>query len=209
VFFHRPFLIRVGCLLTALSLAGCASTNFKQYQAGEVRTVCQTAPGAMPAVVMWGTAWRTDQPKQGEREITAERGLRNFFAKNSCFRQAYVAGAVQGRSPLAMSDVEMIRWARAQPTVFGTLVQVRLEELDTRTDIRPSLVLWETSSQVQLRVRVLDMATMRLLTDKTIHWWNGGGYIIRGTGWLDDDLTAALEAVFAPAPTPATPAAKP
>lgn len=196
---RRPLTACLGLLAAAL-LGGCASTSITQYHAGDARSVCQPSSTAAPALVMWGAAWKDGQPNRGEREITAERGIRNYFAKATCFRQAYVAGSAQGRSPLGMSDVEMIRWARSQPTVYGTLVQLRLEELDTRTQFRPSLVLWETGSLVQLRVRVLDMASMRLLTERTIHWWNGGGYIIRGTGWLDDDLTAALESVFSVTP---------
>ena len=183
-------------LLLTFALGGCTSTTVVQYHAGESRPVCQEDDNISPVLILWGAAWRKDQHHRAEREAAAERGIRQYFARGDCFRHASIAGQAMGRSPLTLSDIDMIRWARGQTAPFSTVIQVRVEELDVRTQVQPSLVLWESDSLVQLRVRVLDMPSMRLQIDRTVHWKNGGGYAVRNTSTLSDDLSAALAAVF-------------
>lgn len=192
---HRLFRF-CSALLLAFALGGCTSTTVVQYHAGDSRPVCQEDGTASPVLILWGAAWRKDQHHRAEREAAAERGIRQYFARRDCFPHAYIAGQAMGRSPLTLSDIDMIRWARGQATPFNMLIQVRVEELDVRTQVQPSLVLWESDSLVQLRVRVLDMASMRLHMDRTVHWKNGGGYAVRNTSTLSDDLSSALGAVF-------------
>lgn len=192
----RRLISLCGSLLLTLGLGACTSTTVTQYHAGESHPVCQDDSNITPVLILWGSAWRKDQHHRGEREAAAERGIRGYFAQGTCFRKAYIASQALGRSPLALSDIEMIRWARAQAVPFTTLIQIRVEELDVQTEVRPSLVLWDSDSVAQLRVRVLDIGSMRLQIDRTIHWRSGGGYAVRNPSALGDDLGEALTAVF-------------
>lgn len=198
---HRPLRALIA-LAATVGLAACTSVSTTHHRAGEMRGICQPQVVDAAALVMWGAAWREDQKSPGEREIMAERGMRAFFDKGACFQKVDIVSAVRGRSPLTLSDVDMLRWTRAQPGNYGTLIQVRLEELTPRLAIRPSLILWEGGTEVQLRVRVLDVATMRLIADRSLRWSRSGGYALRGTGSLDDDMRAALEEVMLPVGEP-------
>ena len=181
----RRLLSLCGSLLLATTLGGCASTSITQYHAGESRSVCQDDGKVSPILILWGAAWRKDQHHRGEREATAERGIRRYFARGDCFRQAYIAGQAMGRSPLTLSDIEMIRWARAQSTPFSTLIQIRVEELDVENN----------RSVAQLRVRVLDMTSMRMQIDRTAHRSSSGLYMPDSVA-LDEAVDETLTAIF-------------
>lgn len=187
------------CLLAAaLALAGCAGTTTQQYRSGHAGTSCQAGSTRAPAVVVWGTAWRSNQAEQASREATAERTIREFFEGGGCLAKADVVNQVQGRASTTLSDVELLRWARAQPAGYEQLVQLRLEELTPQTTVRPSLVLWDSGNLVQLRARVLDVATMKLVSDRAVQVYVGGGYSLRGASALAQDLQSALQQAMAP-----------
>jgi len=47
-----------------------------------------------------------------------------------------------------------------------------------------------------LRLRVLNANTSALETDISIHWKDGGAFVLKGNKTLEQDLQAALASVF-------------
>lgn len=58
----------------------------------------------------------------------------------------------------------------------------------------PSLV--EGGTEGVLQLRVLDVRAAKPMVDVRTHWQNGGMFVIKGVGSLEQDMSAALAAVL-------------
>jgi hypothetical protein len=71
-----------------------------------------------------------------------------------------------------------------------------LEELSPTIMFYLSPIIWQGSTKVSLRIRVLDVVTSSLDSDVALNWEKGGAFVVRGANSLEDSLTAALISVF-------------
>ena len=55
---------------------------------------------------------------------------------------------------------------------------------------------WSSGTEVVLELRVFDVRTAKPMADIRAHWQNGGSFVIKGVGSLDQDMSAALAAVL-------------
>ena len=101
-----------------------------------------------------------------------------------------------GRKAVGLSDAEALKFATGSGGRYDRVIFVRVEELGPLIIIYPSPILWEGGTEVVLRVRVLNTNTSALEADITDHWKDSGALVLKGTKTLEQDLQAALTAVF-------------
>lgn len=185
------------CAVVSLAVlaAGCAATRVATHGVGSGAPVCESSAQA-DALILWGTAWRANQKDSARREQMADRAIRRFFAGSSCFASAEVMNAIGGRSAIGVSDAEVLKWARADRRAYSKIVVLRVEELGPLLVVHPSPVLWEGGTEVMLRARVLDAPTAALDRDVAVHWKNSGPFVLKGQWTLEEDMHAALRAMF-------------
>lgn len=201
---HRKAAIFVvKLLMSAFSIVvfgGCAATQVTTHAVGNTMSSTSAMATKQTALILWGTAWRTNQKEVALREGMAGRGITQYFSTAPCFSKVEILKSAAGREAVGMSDVEALNFAAAAGKEYGLIILVRVEELGPLIMIHPSPVLWEGGTEVALRVRVLNTRTAALETDTAIHWRNSGPFVLKGTRTLEQDIQAALASVFRPTP---------
>jgi len=147
-------------------------------------------------LVLWGTAWRSNQKAPARREKIASEAIERFFNSKFAGGPAAVMKTVDGQDVLSMSDSQILKSATVVSGKFQKIVVLRLEELGPTLAFYLSPILWAGSSHVMFRIRVLDAATSSLDSDVAVSWSKGGPFVLRGVKYLEGSLTAALAAVF-------------
>ena len=159
-----------------LALAGCASTKVDISGSAD-RPPCRPD---LSTLVLWTAKWRPDQKDIPERETAAWHGIQKFFIGSSCF------GTAEIRSSTALPS---------DTAAFGRVIAITVRELGPVVRIGlPSLV--EGGTEVVIEIKVFDGRTREPLADLRTHWQNGGAFVIKGVGTLEQDMTAALVATF-------------
>lgn len=158
-------------------LAGCASTRVETTGPRSAISLCQPA---WPTLVLWNTKWRPDQKDVVERETAAWNGIQKFFIGSSCFGGAEIREA--GTLP-------------ADTSSYGRVVLVTVRELGPIVRIGSPSVL-EGGTEVVIETKVLDGRSRQTLLDQRTHWQNGGPFVVKGVGTLEQDMRAALEATL-------------
>lgn len=182
--------------LTVVLLAGCATTRVTTHVAGGKPPLCEALTTTETALVLWGAAWRDNQKEVALREEMAGRALTRSFETSSCYARVAVLRQAMDREAIGLSDAEALQFASSLSLSPDKIILVRVEELGPFIILHPSPVLWEGGTEVQLRVRMLDAKTSALEADIAVHWRDGGAFVLKGTGTLEQDLESALASVF-------------
>ena len=193
--------IEVASLGAVCVLTGCASAYTTIVTTGTAlnEPLCQANSPAVSVAIFWATQWRTDQKEPALREAAALRGIQDFLTRSRCV-------ALAGVRHLAAEDApppndELLRLAAAMQPPPERIVLIVVRELGPRLVVG-SPVIVEGGTEVVVDVRVLDTRTSRLLADSRTIWRNGGSFVIKGVGTLDQDMSAALTAAFMPGGVP-------
>jgi len=166
------------------TLTACTSTTTAQLTPSPQEPVCSPVASA---VVWWKPQWRTDQKDVDAREAAAADGLRQFFQKSGCFKNAILE-----RSPHA-SDEAATDFARRGERVI--LIAVR--ELGPTVRIGASRALVEGGTEVVLSISEF-LPGRAAPRQFTVHWRNGGPGVLKGVASLPQDMQAALAAGLKP-----------
>ena len=135
---------------------------------------------SLSTLVLWTAKWRPDQKDVLEREAAAWHGIQRFFIGSSCF------GKTEIRSGEGMP---------ADAASFGRVIAITVRELGPVLRIGLPVPV-EGGTEVIMEIRILDARTREPLADLRTHWQNGGAFVIKGVGTLEQDMAAALGAVF-------------
>ena len=187
----RTSISSIAALAGAVALAGCASTQVEMFGSVPPTSVCQTGQQQMGALVLWGTQWRPDQKDVAQRDAAAEGGLKRFFAQSGCFARAEVRRVtMDGPMPEAKLN-EHIKAAAAKP---DRVLLLTVRELGPVVKLMASAALVEGGTEVVLSISPHTPGMPYNAEEYSIKWQNGGPGVIRGTGGLEDDMVAALQA---------------
>ncbi|HMU85702.1 MAG TPA: hypothetical protein PKC35_20315, partial [Leptospiraceae bacterium] len=148
------------------------------------------------SLILWGTAWRSNQKEPERRRSIARQAITNFFTTNFAIAPDSILEQIQGRDPVALSDTEILNFAQTSTHKWRQIVLIRVEELGPLIVIYPSPILWEGGTETRMRIRVLDIAPPALKTDVSLHRRDTGAFVLRGTGSLNHDLEFTLKEVF-------------
>jgi len=179
-----------------LAFFGCSTIRVNMHTVGLKPPLFQSDISNQKILVLWGAAWRSNQKEKERREQVASVVIPRFFNETSCYASATVQKFIAGRDAITMSDSEILKSDMVISGQFQKVVVVRLEELGPTLKFYLSPILWEGSTKVSLRIRVLDVATSSLGSDVATDWEKGGAFVIRGAKFFEESLTAALESVF-------------
>jgi len=188
---HLTYLI-----LASFLLSGCAVTQTTIHATGVIPPLCQAHAKQESALVLWGTAWRTNQKEMQLREEKASKAISQFFGTRSCYATTIVLRTLAGRDTVTLSDIEAIELSSALPDRYDKIILLRIEELGPLLMIYLSPILWEGGSEAAVRVRILDVNSGSLDADVAMRRRNSGAFVLRGTKHLEEDLKAALTQVF-------------
>jgi heat shock protein HslJ len=163
------------------ALAGCATTKVDVSGTGAGQPLC---PADHPStLVLWTTQWRPDQKDVLEREAAAWQGIQRFFVRSSCKTEIRNAAALP-----------------ADAASFAKVVAITVRELGPVVRIGlPGLV--EGGTEVVVETRISEGRSGRTLADLHTHWQDGGAFVIKGVGTLEQDMLSALAATFKEAET--------
>ena len=150
-------------------LGGCASTTVDMSGPGARERWCDPS---LSALVLWTPDWRPDQKDVPAREAAAQRGIDRFFSGSGCFSKAVVHRS---------STVE---------AGFQRVIFIKVRELGPIVVIGSPSIL-EGGTEVVLDIKVLDTPA-----EFRTHWKNGGAFVIKGVGTLEQDMAEALGAAF-------------
>lgn len=188
-----------GGLLLGL-LTACANLQVDNSGSTSREPLCQRSGEAISALVMWRPLWRPDQKEPALREEAARRGIQRFFATSGCYAHAEVVQTAENQRPgtsLSPSEVHDAAMALKVPAQRAVFVTVR--ELGPVLKLLSSLALVDGGTEVVLDVKVMATRTGETLGDFRTHWRNGGPWVIKGVGTLEDDMVAALGEALHPA----------
>jgi len=156
---------------------------------------CQVAGEHVTALVLWGPRWRPDQKDVPLREAAAESGIEEFFANSGCFVLANVR-RVPLEAPITKIGLkELIAESSPMP---DRVLTIAVRELGPIVKLLSSLALVEGGTDVLLEISAYDSANLDSRADFTVHWQNGGPWVLKGTGTLPHDIQAALAAALKP-----------
>lgn len=127
------------------------------------------------------------------REAAALRGIEDFFGRSGCIASPDIRRLPGEHVAEVPVDSELV--ASASRIAADRVLVIVVRELGPvlRRGI-PSLV--EGGTEVVLQVRVLDVRAAKPTADVRTHWQNGGMFVIKGVGSLEQDMSAALAAVL-------------
>lgn len=185
--------------LAALVLGGCATTQVRSAGQMPEAPLCQGPNETLSALILWGAQWRPDQKEPALREAAAKRGIEKFFAESRCFSSVRVVQSIEDRPVLevAAEDVRSLV-AREKPNASRALF-ITVRELGPVLKVFSSLALVEGGTEVVFDVRAQEVVSGKSGGDFQAHWRRGGPWVMKGTGSLDADMSAALTATLRPA----------
>lgn len=188
----RRLTMRTLYLVTCLGFAAgaCSSTQVHYSPQGPAEKICATAGEQMRALVLWKPHWRPDQKEPANREAAAKQGFEDFFRGSKCFSTAQLERTDAG------SIAEYLRLA---PAAAGNqkYLHITVRELGPVVRMFSSFALVEGGTEVVLDIEVSEAGNTH--TEKfTVHWQNGGAWVLKGVKTLSADLSAALTAALAP-----------
>lgn len=179
-----------------LILSGCSTIIIKAHIAGGKPPICGNITAGQKVLVLWGTAWRHEQKAKDRREQIASGAIKSFFDTRSSSCPATVLRSLDDKDPVSMSDAEILRSSSVVSGQFRKVIVIRIEELGPTLAFYLSPFLWQGSTNVCLRIKVLDVAGSSLDTDVALQWEKGGAFVLRGTKYLEESLVSALTSVF-------------
>lgn len=148
------------------------------------------------SLILWGTAWRSNQKEPEKRRSIARQAITDFFSSHFAVAPESILEQIHGRDPLTLSDAEILNFAQTSTRKWKVIVLIRVEELGPLILIYPSPILWEGGTETRMRIRVLNIAPPALKMDASVHRKDTGAFVLRGTGALDQDIALTLKEVF-------------
>lgn len=188
-----------GLSVIVLSMAGCASTRTEISGATLEHPLCANAGQPVAVSVTWIPQWRTDQKEPAVREGLAQRGIEGFLAQHRCLRATGFRRLPSGS--VVPSDTELVAMARGTTPRSSVALLIVVRELGPTLTIGLPVPV-EGATEVLIDVRALDAVTTAPLAALRTSWWNGGPFVVKGIGSLDQDLTEALNLSLMPTPSP-------
>ena len=183
-------------MILALSIAGCASTSIKTYQAAGKPTICDGGNDGLGHIaVLPETAWRNDQKEPAKRESMALEEIKKAFQGFPCGNLSTPGGIRNFSSWSSKPESELLK----QFSIEGvdTIILLRIEELTPYLYFTFSLpILWGGSNEADFRIRMLSVKTGDVLTDMRVRRSTGGPFNIRPAEWSRDELNAALHDII-------------
>lgn len=111
-----------------------------------------------------------------------------------------VAGSFDGLPASSLADRDVLARLRASSPGYDKLLRLEVRELGPVLRLSTSLSPIEGGTEVVLGSRLLDVRSGRAEAELQSHWQHGGAFVVKGTWSLEQDMTAALAAIFSPAP---------
>jgi hypothetical protein len=190
------FIYLFSIMILALSIAGCASTSIKTYQAAGKPTICDGGNDGLGHIaVLPETAWRNDQKEPAKRESMALEEIKKAFQGFPCGNLSTPGGIRNFSSWSSKPESELLK----QFSIEGvdTIILLRIEELTPYLYFTFSLpILWGGSNEADFRIRMLSVKTGDVLTDMRVRRSTGGPFNIRPAEWSRDELNAALHDII-------------
>ena len=193
-----PHYSRIVAAILLVVLTGCASTKFETTGSAPTQVLCESKDEHVPALVLWGTHWRTDQKDIPLREASAQQGIEEFFAKSGCYSQVQVLRTVEGRPSIELSENEIQKLAVASSIKPSKLLIIVVREFGPTVKLLSSAALIEGGTEVTLDIQAKNLNPQETLADFTVHWKNGGPGVIKGVKNLAEDMRTALQAALKP-----------
>ncbi len=191
-----PKLQLIFLLLSSLFFSSCSAAESSIHAAGRAPPLCDRQAEKENAIVLWGTAWRSNQKEMQFREQKAAGAVERFFKEQSCYAKTGIVRNLSGRDPMLLSDIEAFNLVSALPEKYDKIIILRVEELGPLLVFYCSPILWEGGSEAVVRIRILDVKSASMASDVVIHRRDSGPFVLRGTERLEEDLTAALAELF-------------
>jgi hypothetical protein len=179
-----------GAIVCTALLAGCASRAVVTLTPSPQAPVCDRAATAL---VLWAPQWRPDQKDVAAREEAAAAGLSAFFAGSGCFART----ELRRTGDLGAATVASASAAAGGP--FGSVVTIAVRELGPVVKLFSSAGLVEGGTEVVLQVSARSAQPPGPAREFTVHWRDGGPWVVKGVASLPADMSAALRSGLQPA----------
>ena len=197
-----PHYSRIVATILLVALTACASTTFETAGSSPKQALCESKDTHLSALVLWGTHWRADQKDIPQREVSAQQGIEEFFAKSGCYSQVQVLRNVEGRPAIELSENEIHQLALATSIKPSKLLIIVVRELGPTVKLLSSAALVEGGTEVTLDIQAKNINQQETLADFTAHWKNGGPGVIKGVKNLAEDMRTALQTALKPSSDP-------
>jgi hypothetical protein len=181
--------------LSLLILSACASTHFEVGGQVPRQSLCQPG-GQGDAIVFWGPKWRPDQKEVPLREAAAQRGIEHFFSRSECFARFRIIRKIGDRESIGLQPAEAVGLATTYTGAPSHILLITVRELGPIIKLFSSFALVEGGTDVLLEIRAVSPSTGQTIADFTVHWQNGGPWVIKGVSTLEEDIAAALREVL-------------
>lgn len=176
-------------LVFTLGLQGCASTDFHVTGKQMPRPICSTSRPNVSAVVYWATNWRENQKEPTVREEMARRGIAMALGSATCLSvlELKQVSSEQASKPSA----ELINLIHSSLGQTDLIVTIEVRELGPTLEIGIPVFI-RGGTEVRIDVRVIEVASNRMLAQGQSHWSHGGSFVIKGVKTLEVDMASAL-----------------
>lgn len=167
-------------------MAGCATTTIGTTGSRLQQPLCIAGAASQPVAVYWHPQWRADQKEPPLREALAQKGIERFIDRHACINVKELK-----RLPASAAYSDMSLQEEARQAGADQVVLITVRELGPKLQIGIPFII-KGGTEVVIEVRVLNAAAP--LADMRTHWENGGTFVVKGLGTLEEDMSAALEA---------------
>lgn len=178
-----------------LTLSGCTTTRTHTYNTGQRLTICDNKNIDLGnTVVLYETAWRSDQKEPLHRQQMALEEIENVFMQFPCGNIDLSNGIVNFNS-LNITEIEMLKKYSRQ--MIDTVIIIRLEELTPRLEITFSIpFLWSGFNEADFRVKAISVKSANTFIDMRVKRVTGGPFNIRPAEWSRTEFNAALSSII-------------
>lgn len=185
-------------LLILSTISSCATTVITVHKSNQETNLNTDIISSKKSVlVLWGTAWRKDQKEPKLREDFASNAINKFFLESKLFSDIKVIKTYKEKNVINFSDIEALELNKNEyQSKYEKIIFIRVEELGPTLNLYLSPILFDGSTEVKLRVRVLDTNTSKLNSDIYSEWKNGGPFVLKGIKTLEQDMYDNLKSIF-------------
>lgn len=185
-------------LLILSTISSCATTVITVHKSNqETNLNTEIISSKKSVLVLWGTAWRKDQKEPKLREDFASNAINKFFLESKLFSDIKVIKTYKEKNVINFSDIEALELNKNEyQSKYEKIIFIRVEELGPTLNLYLSPILFDGSTEVKLRVRVLDTNTSKLNSDIYSEWKNSGPFVLKGIKTLEQDMYDNLKSIF-------------